>query len=168
MMGRLARERALFSQLLAWTGARVSEALAVCPASFDLDRNVVSLRTLKRRRRHIREVPIAPKLMKTLNRHFNLRQRQQDVDTAFEPLWRFSRVTAWRFVRGAMLEAGVVGKRANPRGFRHCFGVTALGASVPVTIVQKWLGHARLTTTQIYTAVCGPEEFAFAERFWDA
>jgi hypothetical protein len=37
---------------------------------------------------------------------------------------------------------------------------------VPLNVVQKWLGHARISTTAIYAAVAGPEEMLFAERFW--
>jgi hypothetical protein len=34
-------------------------------------------------------------------------------------------------------------------------------------MVQKWMGHARLSTTAIYADASGPDEAAFAERFWD-
>src|ERR1700741_3309295 len=67
VMERLARERALFSLLLAWTGGRVSEVLAVRANSFQIERNVVALRTLKRRKPHVREIPIAPGLMAALD-----------------------------------------------------------------------------------------------------
>ena len=76
---------ALFSLLLAWTGGRVSEVLAVRANSFQLDRNLVSLHTLKRRKPHVREVPIAPGLMTAIDRHFGLTRtpaRSRDRDTA--------------------------------------------------------------------------------------
>jgi hypothetical protein len=41
-------------------------------------------------------------------------------------------------------------------------------AGIPVTLLQRWLGHARLTTTAIYLEVSGPEERAIAARFWEA
>jgi len=40
-------------------------------------------------------------------------------------------------------------------------------AGVPITLLQKWMGHARLSSTGIYAAVAGPEEFAMAKKFWD-
>jgi len=163
----LARQRALFSLLLAWTGASVSEALAVTANSFDLDRSVVALRTLKRRRPHVREIPISPGLVAAFDQQFGLRELQCDPEAANQRLWSFGRVTAWRFVKDGMLHAGVVGKRACPRGLRHGFAIAALARSVPLNFVQKWLGHSRITTTQIYTAACGPEELAFAARLWD-
>jgi site-specific recombinase XerD len=49
---------------------------------------------------------------------------------------------------------------------RHGFGVGTLQSGVPITLVQRWLGHARLSTTAIYADVSGAEEMAFAERFW--
>ena len=165
-MERLERERALFSLLLAWTGGRISEVLAVCPASFQIERNIVTLRTLKRRRTHFREVPIMPTLMIALDHHFDVRALQQDPETAHRRLWSCSRVTAWRFVKRAMLEAGVYGRPACPRGLRHGFGVATLQASVPLNLVQRWMGHARLSTTAIYTSVSGDEEADFAARFW--
>ena len=167
VMERLERERALFSLLLAWTGGRISEILAIVPLSFQIERNIVALRTLKRRKPHIREVPIAPGLMQAIACHFRLQERQQDPETANTRLWPWSRVTAWRYVKGAMLEAGIVGRPACPRGLRHGFGVGTLQASVPLNMVQKWMGHARISTTAIYADASGDEEAAFAARFWD-
>jgi len=167
VMERLERERALFSLLLLWTGARLSEVLAVRASSFQIDRNIVALRTLKRRKPHVREVPIAPGLMEAIDRQFNLRELQRDPETANRRLWPWSRVTAWRYVKGAMLEAGIVGRSACPRGLRHGFGVGTLQASVPLNMVQKWMGHARISTTAIYADASGDEEAAFAARFWD-
>jgi site-specific recombinase XerD len=166
VMQHMKRERALFSLLLAWTGGRVSEVLAVCPHSCQIERNIVTLRTLKRRCLHFREVPIMPGLMQALDQHFELRHLQRDPETANRRLWSCSRVTAWRFVKGAMLEAGVAGRPACPRGLRHGFGVATLQASVPLNLVQRWMGHARLSSTAIYTSVSGDDEVAFAERFW--
>ena len=62
----------------------------------------------------------------------------------------------------------IIGRAACPRGLRHSFGVGTLQAGVPLNLVQRWLGHARISTTAIYTAACGPEEIAFAARFWES
>jgi integrase len=166
-MERMRRDRALFGLLLAWTGARLSEVLAVRACSFQIERNVVALQTLKRRRPHMREVPIAPALMAALERQFNLRELQRDPVTANRHLWPMSRVTAWRVVKGAMIEAGVVGRPACPRGLRHGFGVGTLQACVPLNLVQRWMGHAYISTTAIYADVSGDEEAAFAAKFWE-
>jgi site-specific recombinase XerD len=105
--------------------------------------------------------------MEAIQRQFNLRELQRDPETANRRLWPWSRVTAWRYVKGAMLEAGIVGRPACPRGLRHGFGVGALQAGVPLNLAQKWLGHADIRTTAIYADASGDEEAAFAARFWD-
>lgn len=162
----LPSERRLFALTLAWTGARVSEILALTPSAFDLDSGLVAIRTLKRRRFAMREVPLPRMLVQELAASFDLAVRQQDAARAEARLWRFGRTTAWRMVTCAMAQASISGRPATPRGLRHGFGVGALQAGVPVTLVQRWLGHARLSTTAIYADVSGPEERAMVERYW--
>jgi integrase len=159
---------ALFALTLAWTGARVSEVLALTPSSFQIEQSVVSLVTLKRRRWSVREVPIPPHLMQALEQEFALCSARQDADLSSVPIWSMCRVTAWRVVKRVMSKAGIVGRAACPRGMRHGFGVGTLQAGVPITLVQRWLGHARLSTTAIYAEVSGPEEIDFAGRFWNS
>ena len=163
--GQLDPAYALFALVLAWAGARVSEVLALTPSSFQIDSSIVTIVTLKRRKHSIREIPLPPGLMQSLNRFFRL-QRLQREDNAPGRLWTFCRMTAWRIVKRVMRLARVVGPQACPRGLRHGFGVGSLQAGVPVTLVQRWMGHARLSTTSIYLNVCGPEEIAFARHFW--
>jgi integrase len=165
-MQALPTRRALFALCLAWTGARVSEVLGLCPSSFQIERSVVAIRTLKRRRHVVREVPIPPKLMAALDRHFALGEAQRDPVRAHLRLWPWCRETAWRFIRKVITASGVTGSPACPRGLRHGFAVNALLAGVPIHLVQRWLGHSRIDTTAIYTRVCGVEEVRFAERFW--
>ena len=166
-MAVLPPERALFALTLAWTGARVSEVLALRADSFQIECGLVSIVTLKRRGACMREVPIPPEPMAALDRQFKLRKLQRDPQTANCRLWPWSRWTAWRLVKGAMLEAGIVGRPACPRGLRHGFGVGTLQALVPLNLVQRWMGHARISTTAIYADASGDEEAAFAARFWD-
>ena len=56
--------------------------------------------------------------------------------------------------------------QASPKGLRHGFGVAAVEAGIPLNMVQKWLGHAQLSTTAIYADAVGDEEQAIAERMW--
>jgi integrase/recombinase XerD len=44
--------------------------------------------------------------------------------------------------------------------------VAAVSAGVPLNLVQKWLGHAQLTTTAIYADAVGEEEQNIAARMW--
>ncbi len=160
--------RALFALTLAWTGGRVSEVLALCPSSFQIEHGVVALRTLKRRRHVVREVPIPPELMQGLDAHFCLGAAQHDAARAHEKLWPFRRETAWRLIKQVMLAANVSGSPACPRGLRHAFGVGTVAAGIPLNLAQRWLGHARISTTAIYADVAGPEELMLAARFWRA
>jgi integrase len=167
-MTQLDPEEALFAQTLAWTGARVSEVLALTPASFQIENCVVAIQTLKRRRFVVREVPIPSTLMAALDTLFGLRAVQCDPDACRDALWPWHRVTAWRIIKNVMRRAAVVGRPACPRGFRHGFGVGALQSGVPLNLVQRWLGHANISMTAIYADACGPEEQSFAGRFWSS
>lgn len=165
-MIELPRDRALFALTLAWTGARVSEVLALTAASFQIEHDIVAIQTLKRRRHVVREVPIPPFLTAALDAQFGLAHAQRNLAAASERLWPWHRATAWRFIRHIMHRAGIGGCGACPRGLRHAFGVGTLQSGVPLNLVQRWLGHARISTTAIYAAASGPEEMTFAERFW--
>jgi integrase/recombinase XerD len=157
----------LFCLMLRWSGARISEVLALTPAAIDIDGGVASIETLKRRKRGIvRQVPLPPKVLRELDRVFKLRIAQRDPQLANLRLWRWSRTTAWRYVKAVMAAAGIAGTPATPKGLRHGFGVNAFQSNVPPHLVQRWLGHASLRTTAIYGDVIGPEERAFAERMW--
>jgi integrase len=166
--GRLRVARRLFILTLLWTGARLSECLSLTPMSFQVSSGLVSIRTLKRRRLVVREVPLPEPLLVGLEEHFAITERQSDPSLRHKQLWPFSRTTGWRIVKAVMREANVCGPRACPRGLRHSFGVGAVQSGIPVTLLQRWMGHARLSTTAIYTDVSGPEERAIAARFWQS
>src|SRR6267142_914214 len=74
--------------------------------------------------------------------------------------------TAWRHVKAVMQVSGIRGAQASPKGLRHGFGVAAVHAGVPLHLVQRWLGHAQLSTTAIYAEVVGQEEHDIAARMW--
>jgi integrase/recombinase XerD len=159
----------LFCLVLAFSGARISEVIALTPAAIDIESGVAGIQTLKRRKRGvIRQVPLPPDLLSGLDRHFNIGEAQRDPELANERLWRFSRTTAWRLVKEIMAAAGISGTPAMPKGLRHGFGVNAFQSNVPPHLVQRWLGHASLRTTAIYADVIGAEERAFAARMWSA
>lgn len=64
-------------------------------------------------------------------------------------------------------EAGIApGIHATPKGLRHGFGLHAIRSGVPLNLVQRWLGHARMETTAIYLQAMGREEREMAERMW--
>jgi integrase len=157
----------LFWLTLAWSGGRISEILALTPAAIDIETGVVCIETLKRRKRGIvRQVPLPPDLLDELDQAFQLRIAQRDPRRANQRLWRFSRTTAWRYVKAVMATAGIIGAPAMPKGLRHSFCVNALQSHVPLHLAQRWLGHASLKTTAIYGDLIGPDERTFAKRMW--
>jgi integrase/recombinase XerD len=157
----------LFCEVLAWSGARISETLALTPAAIDIESGVVGIQTLKRRRQGVvRQVPLPDDILDDLDREFSVRAAQRDPALAHERIWTWNRTTAWRCVKETMAAAGISGTPAMPKGLRHGFGVNAFQSNVPPHLVQRWLGHASLRTTSIYGDVVGPDERAFAMRMW--
>ncbi len=157
MADRLPADRRALCYLLAYSGCRISEALAIGAHSIDSARGTVTFRTLKRRRPTFRTVPVPKSVAEML-----LAQSR----ASGEKLWSIHRVTAWRTVISTMEAASVRGPMRCCKGLRHGYGVQAVGNGVPLTLLQKWLGHASLATTAIYLDVVGEEERAFAERMW--
>ncbi|MCW2412722.1 MULTISPECIES: tyrosine-type recombinase/integrase [unclassified Sphingobium] len=148
-----------FCRLLCETGCRISEGLAVSHNRLDLSGPTVIFESLKKRRRGIfRRVPISDELSKILIKI--------PVKVLGDKIWPWARNTAWRYVSGLLHEAGIVGRHACPKGLRHGFAVSALGAGAPLNLVQIWLGHANISTTSIYAVALGPEEREIAERVW--
>lgn len=153
-------ERA-FCLTLLFLGLRISEALALCPDDIQFEEGIVAVRCLKKRGAVVvREVPAPPALLDALKA---LSATQADPEARF---WAWSRVSAWRVVKTVLRASGVRGDHAMPKGFRHGFGVHAVRSGVPLDLIQRWLGHADIATTAIYTHVMGPEERAVAARMW--
>ena len=65
-----------------------------------------------------------------------------------------------------MVEADIEGVQACPKGLRHGYGIHAIQCGVPLNLLQRWMGHADMSTTAIYANAIGAEEMAIAERMW--
>jgi integrase len=153
---------------LAYAGCRLSEALALTADRVDLAAGAVVIESLKKRRAGVyRAVPVPPSLLDALDLVHGIRERQSRRGKGRgERLWPWSRMTGWRAVHGMMEAARLDGPHASPKGLRHGFGVAAVSAGIPLNLVQKWLGHAQLTTTAIYADAVGAEEQDIARRMW--
>jgi site-specific recombinase XerD len=149
---------------LVYTGCRISEALALCAGSIETDDAFIAIRSLKKRSRTVivREVPIPHSLVRTLTCVHRL-----GAGDGHRRLWSWSRSRAWQLVKSVMVQAGITeGIHATPKGLRHGFGLHAIRSGVPLNLVQRWLGHARMETTAIYLQAMGPEEREIAQRMW--
>lgn len=153
---------------LTYTGCRISEALALSAASIQRQVGIISFCTLKKRDKLIiREVPVPGKLISVLERVHGISESEcVEPEECENRLWPWSRTWAWMQVKAVMAQAHIYGRQASPKGLRHGFGVHAVRNGVPLNLVQRWLGHAQLSTTAIYADVVGPEEIAIAERMW--
>jgi integrase/recombinase XerD len=65
---------------------------------------------------------------------------------------RLSRVSAWEIVKRAAVKSGLT-SRVTPHIFRHSYATHLLDGGADIRVVQELLGHASVTTTQIYTLV---------------
>ena len=149
-----------FCLMLALTGCRISEGLSLTRESIDFETRTVTIKSLKKRGICVyRAVPLPAEYLKALERWLR-------VGAPCGQMWPWSRMTAYRRICEVMERAGVRGSHACPKGLRHGFGVRAIQASVPLTLVQRWLGHSDIKTTAIYTAASGPEERDIASRMW--
>jgi len=82
-------------------------------------------------------------------------------------LWSFARNTAWRHVTAVMGAAGIPDSPHRClKGLRHGFAIHARSKGVPLRMVSKWMGHAKMETTAIYCNAVGEEQQTIAARMW--
>lgn len=148
------RDRALL-ELAYGAGLRVSELCGLTPADLWLDDQVVRVFGKGSKERI---VPIGRTVIGAVAvylRHLRpvLDQGESGnrllLNVRGRPL---SRVGAWGIVKKAAARAGIK-KRVTPHTFRHSFATHLLEGGADLRAVQEMLGHADLSTTQIYTHV---------------
>ena len=149
-----------FCFTLAFTGARISEVLAVTASRVDASDEAIIFETLKQRKKRIfRAVPVPCALIPLLTMH-NCGDGQR--------LWPWGRTNGWKVVKAVMRKAGISESLCKPKALRHAFAVEAGQRGIPLNIVQRWLGHARIETTAIYASAIGDEERNLARRVWSS
>ncbi len=150
--------------VLAYTGCRITEALSLTAGSIESGAGFIAIRSLKKRSKAVvvREVPVPANLPAALEATHQLSLQEPGAR-----LWTLSRGRAWWLIKDIMRTAGVAsGPHATPKGLRHGFGIHAIRSGVPLNLVQRWLGHARMETTAIYLQAMGSEEREIASRMW--
>jgi integrase/recombinase XerD len=149
------RDRALL-EVLYGCGARISEAVGLDVDDLDLDAGAVRLHGKGSKQR---VVPLGSFAREAVSAYL-VRGRPvfaaRGVGTPAVFLnsrgGRLSRQSAWTVLRAAAERAGLGGS-VSPHTLRHSFATHLLDGGADVRTVQELLGHASVTTTQIYTLV---------------
>jgi integrase/recombinase XerD len=149
------RDRALL-ELLYGTGARISEAVGLAVDDLDRDAGLVRLDGKGGRQRI---VPVGSYALRAVAAYLvRSRPALAAAGTGSPALLlnarggRLSRQSAWTVLRTASRRAGLV-EEVSPHTLRHSFATHLLDGGADVRVVQELLGHACVTSTQIYTLV---------------
>ncbi|WP_407452265.1 site-specific tyrosine recombinase XerD [Bifidobacterium pullorum] len=155
----LVRDRALLELMYA-TGARVSEIVGADIDDMDFDEHVIRV-TGKGSKQRL--VPVGGYACQALRRYLDearpvLERRKRSGSAERRALFlnkrgcRLSRQSVWEVVKAAG-ERAHIAKPLHPHTLRHSFATHLIQGGADVRTVQELLGHASVTTTQIYTHV---------------
>jgi len=153
------RDQALL-EVLYGTGARISEAVGLDVDDLDLEVGVVKLAGKGGKQRL---VPIGSYAIRALQGYLagprlDLLRSPGTTRAATAAVFlnsrggRLSRQSAWTVLGKAAKRAGVAAD-VSPHTLRHSYATHLLDGGADVRVVQELLGHASVTTTQIYTLV---------------
>jgi integrase/recombinase XerD len=149
------RNRALL-ELLYSTGSRISEAVGLDVDDIDTQARSVLLRGKGGKQRL---VPVGRPAVQALDAYLvrgrpELARRGRGTPAIFLNArgGRLSRQSAWQVLQDAAERAGIT-SGVSPHMLRHSFATHLLEGGADVRVVQELLGHASVTTTQIYTLV---------------
>jgi integrase/recombinase XerD len=157
---RALRDRAIVETLYA-TGVRISELVGLDRRDLDLDDGLV--RVLGKGSKE-RIVPVGRSARDALAAYLasgrpqlvrpNRRSALRDGEAVVLNVrgGRLSRQSCWKIVRTAGERAGLVG-RLSPHVLRHSCATHMLEHGADIRVVQELLGHASVSTTQVYTKV---------------
>lgn len=137
--------------LLWHCGLRISEVCSLLVSDVDLEGRKVFLRNSKERKD--RMVYISDSVAMVLQQHLAIRHAQ----TAGYVFANRSGFITPRCLQRRLVGYGKkCGVSVNARRLRHTFASQMLAASMPVTSLQRYLGHEHLDTTMIYAEVSDP------------
>lgn len=153
------RDRALL-ELCYSTGARISEVVGLDVDDLDLDPERAAARLLGKGGKE-RVVPVGSFARAAVDAYLvRSRPALATAGRGNAAVFlntrgaRLSRQSAWAVLRQAARRAGIPGAdEVSPHTLRHSFATHLLQGGADVRVVQELLGHASVTTTQIYTHV---------------
>lgn len=148
------RDRAIMETMYA-TGMRVSEAVNLKMAAVNLE--VGFLRCIGKGNKE-RVIPLGRKAIQSIRRYLEagrprlLKQRESDCLFVSRMGPRISRQSFWKLIKKYARMAGIK-KSIRPHLLRHSFATHLLERGADLRSVQEMLGHANISTTQIYTHI---------------
>jgi integrase/recombinase XerD len=143
--------RGLLIKTLFQTGARVSEFVNIKADEVYFDEQMILIAKAKGGKS--RYVPILPELAHELRTHLGCRAVGYLFETIHATAYSPRRIQ--QIIKQTADEAQIT-KRVYPHVLRHSVATTLLERGMPLEQIQKFLGHAKLETTQIY-AESSPE-----------
>jgi site-specific recombinase XerD len=167
-----ARDRAILETLFS-TGLRVSELRGLNRGQVDLKRKEFMVRGKGSKPRIVflsdRCVEWLERYMKTRDDNWkplfiNARRSRNDDDLDLHEKRRLSAVSIQNIVRAAARQAGII-KKVTPHTIRHSFATNLLFRGADLRSVQDMLGHASITTTQLYTHITNKQLREVHEKF---
>ena len=136
-------------------GLRISEALGLNFGDMDTGKGVIRVRGKGKKERI---AALGGPALKALKNYFNIRVIRSSNTTAGAPVFinkygnRLSARSFQRFMKNYLSAAGL-SHEMTPHKLRHSFATHLLDAGADLRSVQELLGHANLSTTQIYTHI---------------
>lgn len=149
----------LIMDIMYQTGARVSELLMITSRDVDFHASVIRIPTLKRRKTHIRVIPVKAPLLGEIVKYIAV-IKPSDA----EPLFTINRTRIFQIVREACRKAGLNDKRSHPHSFRHSFAVLSVLSGVPPLVLNEWLGHSNVENTLVYSKVLAADSRGFYDK----
>ena len=145
------RDRAIMEMMYA-SGLRVSEAANIQIDDIDIDAGIL---TCKGKGNKERKVPIGKSAVEWLKAYLSKRRKHEHiklsnlfVSSANQPI---SRHTIYEVIKEYAEKAGL--KNVSPHTLRHSFATHLVQRGADSRSVQAMLGHADISTTQIYTHI---------------
>jgi integrase/recombinase XerD len=142
------RDRAMLETLYA-TGLRVSELVTLKTFELNLDANVVRV-TGKGNKERL--VPLGEEAADWLARYLKARSGKSHALFLTNRGAGMTRQAFWHLIRRYGARA-IPGKKLSPHVLRHAFATHLINHGADLRVVQLLLGHADISTTQIYTHV---------------
>jgi integrase/recombinase XerD len=142
---RMKGTRGLLIKTLFQTGARVSEFVNIKVHEFFFDEQMIFISKAKGGKS--RYVPILPELAQELRTHLGDRTAGYLFETIHSTAYSPRRIQ--QIIKETADEAKIT-KRVYPHLLRHSVAMTLLERGMPLEQIQKFLGHAKLDTTQVY------------------